>query len=269
MLSEMRGQRPAASGDERLRLQVPPSQSTVLLVKEPSHMQTRHSSAARVVPLLTVLTVSDPTRQRSHRDVTIAAIRGGAGSVQLRAPELSDRDLLPLAMELSSLCRDAGVLFVVNDRIEVAIASGADGVHLGARDRPEGARHLLPSSMVLGITVEAPDEVARAEGLGASYIGVTVWTTSTKPEARPMGIDGLCEVAGSTAIPVIGIGGINAKNARSVLEAGAQGVAVISAVSHAVDMVSATRSLVTSVLRPQIGSTSPRAADCRTGPASG
>jgi thiamine-phosphate pyrophosphorylase len=119
--------------------------------------------------------------------VALAAVAGGADSVQLRGPELSDRELFPLAIELSAKCRESGVLLVVNDRVEVAIACGAGGVHLGARDRPEDVRRLLPSSMLLGITVEAPNQVAWAEDLGASYIGVTVWATPTKPEARPSG----------------------------------------------------------------------------------
>ena len=204
------------------------------------------------IPRLTVLTASDSSRLRNHRDVALAAVAGGADSVQLRGPELSDRELFPLAIELSAKCRESGVLLVVNDRVEVAIACGAGGVHLGARDRPEDVRRLLPSSMLLGITVEAPNQVAWAEDLGASYIGVTVWATPTKPEARPIGIGGLRQVVDSTAIPVIGIGGIDASNARSVLEAGACGVAVVSAVSHAADMVAATRTLVSSVHGPRI-----------------
>ncbi len=181
---------------------------------------------------------------RDHAAVLRAAISGGATAVQLRAPELADDDLLPIAAELAPACRAAGVLFVVNDRLDVAVASGADGVHLGQGDDMDRARRRLGPDRVLGISTGAPEEVRAAERAGADYLGVTVWSTPTKPDALPHGLEGLRSLAGMTSLPVVGIGGIFATNAELVLEAGAAGVAVISAVASAPDPVAATAALV-------------------------
>lgn len=180
---------------------------------------------------------------RDHRTVAHAAIEGGATAVQLRAPELGDDALLPLASELATACRDAGVLFVVNDRLDVALESGAAGVHLGQEDDPGAARRRLGADRVLGVSVGGVDEALVAERAGADYLGVTVWSTPTKPDAEPRGLEGLGDVVEVTALPVVGIGGIFASNATLVLEAGAVGVAVISAVAAAADPVAAMRAL--------------------------
>jgi thiamine-phosphate pyrophosphorylase len=181
---------------------------------------------------------------RDHRVLAHAAIRGGAMAVQLRAPELDDEALLPLAIELAAACREAGVLFVVNDRLDVALESDAAGVHLGQDDDPHGARRRLGAGRVLGVSVGDVDDAVAAERAGADYLGMTVWATPTKPDAEPRGLEGLGAVVGATTLPVVGIGGIFASNARLVLEAGAAGFAVISAVAAAPDPVVATRSLV-------------------------
>src|SRR6185436_2049189 len=121
---------------------------------------------------------------RDHRALAHAAIRGGATAVQLRAPELDDDALLPLAIELAGACREAGVLFVVNDRLEVALASDAAGVHLGQSDDPHDARRRLGAGRVLGVSVGDVDEAVTAERAGADYLGMTVWSTPTKPDAE-------------------------------------------------------------------------------------
>jgi thiamine-phosphate diphosphorylase len=180
---------------------------------------------------------------RSHRDVTLAAIEGGATAVQLRAPELSPQELLPLATELAERCREAGVLFIVNDRVTAAVGSGAAGAHVGQGDDPTSARALLGVGPVLGISVSTPEEAKAAEAAGADYLGVTVWATPTKSDAIPRGIDGVLAVVGATRLPVVGVGGINAGNAHQVLETGAAGVAVVAAIGAAPDMVAATRKL--------------------------
>ncbi len=192
---------------------------------------------------LYVITSSWFVPGRDHRDVTLAAIEGGATAVQLRAPELSPRELLPLATELAQLCREAGVLFIVNDHVMVAIDSDAAGAHVGQEDDPVSARTLLGVDAVLGISVSTPEEARAAEAAGADYLGVTVWATPTKPDAIPRGIDGVLAVVGATDLPVVGVGGINARNAHKVLEAGVAGVAVVAAIGAAPDMVAATREL--------------------------
>ncbi|MEO8292511.1 MAG: thiamine phosphate synthase [Actinomycetota bacterium] len=180
---------------------------------------------------------------RGHQEIAEAAIAGGATAVQLRAPELADEQLLPLASILAARCRDAGVLFVINDRVEVALACGAGGVHLGQHDDPAGARARLGSGPVLGVSVGSAGEARSAEVAGADYLGVTVWATATKPDAEPRGIDGVRSVVLASPLPVVGIGGIVPANAGAVLGAGAAGVAVISAVSSAPDPAAAVREL--------------------------
>jgi thiamine-phosphate pyrophosphorylase len=195
---------------------------------------------------LYVVTSSGFVASRGHREVALAAIEGGATAIQLRAPELTDSSLLSLARELAGACRAADVLFVVNDRVEIAAEAGA-GAHVGQTDDPTGAREALEPDSVLGISVATPDEASAAEAAGADYLGVTVWATTTKADAVPIGLDGLRAVVDATSLPVVGIGGINPGNAGEVLEAGAAGVAVVSAVGAAPDMVGATRRIRTIV----------------------
>jgi thiamine-phosphate pyrophosphorylase len=178
-----------------------------------------------------------------HRALVHAALAGGATAVQLRAPELTDAELLPLAAELASLCSAGGVRFIVNDRLDVAVTSGADGVHLGQSDDLAGARERLGPGRILGISVAGAAQATAAASMGADYLGVTVWSTPTKPEARGRGTAGIREVLGSVTIPVVGIGGITRDNFREVLEAGASGIAVISAVAGQADPAAAARDL--------------------------
>jgi thiamine-phosphate pyrophosphorylase len=183
---------------------------------------------------------------RGHREVAVAAAEGGATAVQLRAPELHVDELFRLAAELAPHLQERGVLFVVNDRIDVARESGAHGVHLGQGDLPsEWPESLEP--LVLGVSVETAEQAMAAERLGADYLGVTVWATTTKPEARPVGLEGLRRIVAATSLPVVGIGGVDASNAADVMAAGASGVAVVSAVGAAPDPVAATQTLLQAV----------------------
>ena len=188
-------------------------------------------------------------RGRNHRSIAEAAIAGGATTIQLRAPELADDELLAIATELAATCRDAGVLFVVNDRLDVAAACEGAGLHIGQDEDASLVRRRLGADRILGMSVGDSTQARTAELAGADYLGVTVWATPTKSDAVPRGLDGLREVAGATSLPVVGIGGIVVSNARAVLEAGAAGVAVISAVAAASDPIRATRSLADVVER--------------------
>lgn len=190
-----------------------------------------------------VLTSSGFVPGRGHLEVATAAIAGGATAVQLRASELGDGTLTDLATEVGGRCRAAGALFVVNDRVAVAARVGA-GAHVGQGDDPGSARAILGADPVLGVSVSTAQEARTADAAGADYLGVTVWATPTKAEAEPRGLEGLREIVGSTALPVVGIGGIHAGNAREVLDAGAAGICVVSAVGAAPDPEHATRALV-------------------------
>jgi thiamine-phosphate pyrophosphorylase len=184
---------------------------------------------------------------RGHRDIVSAAIDGGATAIQLRAPELSDEELEPVARAVAASCRPAGLLSVVNDRPEIAIATGFDGLHVGQDADVAEARSLLGDLLVLGVSVDDEAQAIVAEASGADYLGLTVWPTATKPEARAHGLEGLGRVVASTSLPVVGIGGIGPGNAADVIRGGAAGVAVVSAVAAADDPVSATRRLRTVV----------------------
>ena len=194
-----------------------------------------------------VVTAAGLVPGRGHAEVAIGAIEGGANAVQLRAPGHRDEELLPLAQELADRCGERGVLFIVDDRVELAMACGAAGVHLGQGDPWPEARERLGPDLVLGVTVEDTEQASAAEAAGADYLGVTVFATRTKPEAAPGGLGRVRQISGATRLPVVGIGGINASNARQVLDAGAAGIGVVSAVAAAPDPVAATRALVAAV----------------------
>lgn len=178
-----------------------------------------------------------------HRAIASAAIEGGATVVQLRAPGLPDDELSTLATSLAQAGDNSGVPLLVNDRVDIAVGSGAAGAHVGQDDDPGSARGRLGPDRILGVSVTSPEEAWMAEMAGADYVGVTVWTTPTKPEAVAIGLEGVRDVAGATALPVVGIGGIDARNAHEVLAAGAAGIAVIGAVASAADPVAAVREL--------------------------
>jgi thiamine-phosphate pyrophosphorylase len=192
---------------------------------------------------LYVVTTGTLVSGRAHGEIATAAVEGGATAVQLRAPELSDDRLLPLAAVIARTCGEAGVLFFVNDRIEVAIRCDAAGAHVGQDQNLETARGRLGPERILGVSVGGEKEARAAEAAGADYLGVTIWETATKPEAIALGLSGLRAVAGATGLPVVGIGGITIGNAREVLGAGAAGIAVVSAVATADDPTGAVREL--------------------------
>lgn len=187
---------------------------------------------------------------RGHVDVARAAVAGGAAAVQLRAKGLPPRDLLGLAGEMAAVCRDAGRLFLVNDRADVALAAGAHGVHLGQDDLPAAiARRIIGSALILGVSAGTVAEARRAEADGADYVGVgSILATGSKDDAgEPIGFDGLRAIAAAVRIPVIAIGGLGLDTVGQAIAAGPVGVAVMSAVTRAPDMVSATRRLAETV----------------------
>lgn len=184
---------------------------------------------------------------RGHAEVAAGAIEGGANAVQLRTDGYPDDSLLPLATELAGRCRDRGVLFIVEDRVGLALDSGAAGAHLGPGGPWLETRLSLGPDLVLGVTVDDKDQALAAEAAGADYLSVTVFPSTTMPDAVPHGLGRVREITAATGLPVVGAGGIDAANARQVLDAGAAGVAVSSAVAAAPDPAAATRALVATV----------------------
>lgn len=173
---------------------------------------------------------------RSTVEVVRAAIRGGVSCVQLREKGCSTREFMDEARLLKALLAGTGVPLFINDRLDVALAAGADGVHLGQNDLPiADARRLVGNRMIIGISAESVADAIRAEAEGADYIGASpVFTTPTKTDtAPPLGLDGLRAIRRAVQLPLVAIGGINADNAAQVLRAGADGLAVVSAIVSA------------------------------------
>lgn len=172
-----------------------------------------------------------------------ATLAGGCRTIQLREKEWPSGRLLPLAERLGERCRRAGATFIVNDRVDLALAAGADGVHLGQDDLPpRAARPLLRPGMLLGRSTHSLAEARDARDDGADYIAVgSMFPTSTKPDFRLVGPELLRRIRPETTLPLIGIGGITPEHVAEVIRAGADGVAVISAVCAAADPAAATR----------------------------
>lgn len=195
---------------------------------------------------LYVITDAGLSRGRSHREVVRAAIAGGATVIQYREKEGTTRQLIEEAQVLRELTRQMGVLFIVNDRVDVALAVDADGVHVGQDDMPAPlARKLMGPGKIVGVSVDNVEQALQAERDGANYLGAgPIFATPTKPDAAPpIGVEGLAEICRRVSIPVVAIGGINAENAAAVIKAGAAGVAVVSAVVAAPDVEAAARRL--------------------------
>lgn len=184
---------------------------------------------------------------RTHVDIARAALAGGANIIQLRDKFASDDYLIQVGHIIRELTQDSGAIFIVNDRIEVALACNADGIHVGQSDQPAAQLRALIPDKIIGVSVTTLEEAKRALADKADYIGVgPVFATSTKPDAgKPLGLDGIAEIRLAVpSLPIVAIGGINEHNIGEVAKAGADAASVISAVVCADDMVEATRRLV-------------------------
>jgi thiamine-phosphate pyrophosphorylase len=180
---------------------------------------------------------SDVTEGRRVEDVAREAVAGGVTAVQLREKNLSTRLFVEKARALAALLRPLGVPLIVNDRVDVALAADADGVHVGQDDmRPDDVRRIVGRQMFVGLSVTALDEAIRVDADIVDYVGIgPVFATSTKLDAaRPLGLEGTAAVCRVLRVPAIAIGGINADNATAVLATGVRGIAVVSAISSAV-----------------------------------
>lgn len=182
---------------------------------------------------------------RGIEAVVSAAVLGGATAVQLREKTLDTRAFVELARALKALLAPLGVPLIVNDRVDVALACGADGVHVGQRDMPAAVVRALMPQALIGLSVETLDHVRAARGEPVDYLGVSpVFATSSKPDAAaPLGLDGLAAMRALTHLPLVAIGGIDARNAAAAMAAGADGLAVVSALCAAPDPEAAARAL--------------------------
>jgi thiamine-phosphate pyrophosphorylase len=198
---------------------------------------------------LDVYVITDPSlsRGRSHVQVAAEAVAGGANVIQLRDKQASTRELVELGRALLEITRAAGALLVVNDRVDVALAVDADGVHVGQDDMPAAiARQLLGPRKIVGVSTANEEEARRAREDGADYLGVgAMYPTASKADAgAAIGPDALSAIKRAVDLPIVAIGGINVHNAADAILHGADGVAVISAVVSAPDIRQATQSLL-------------------------
>lgn len=196
---------------------------------------------------LYVITDERVGRGRSHLQIAEGAIRGGADAIQLRDKEASGGRLFGVALGLRRLTRETKIPFIVNDRLDVALAVDADGVHVGQDDLPASvARRILGPGKILGVSAETVEEALAAQKDGADYLGVgpVFEARGTKADAgAPLGLELIARIRKGCSLPIVAIGGINAENARSVREAGADAVAVISAIASADDIARAASHL--------------------------
>ena len=191
---------------------------------------------------LCVITDARPESGRNHLEIARAALTGGADMIQLRDKTGSLRGLLPQARAIRLLCRFHGALFIVNDRLDLALAAEADGAHVGQEDLPAAeARRLLGSNRILGVSTHSVDQALAAREVGADYIGFgPMFLTGTKETGyTPRGPATLREVRNAVSLPILAIGGITIENVGAVITAGATAPAVISAVVGAADITAA------------------------------
>lgn len=197
-------------------------------------------------PFLCVIT------DESMNPVSLAdeALRGGATMIQLRHKTASGRELFSWAQEIRTLCRKYEALFFVNDRIDIALACAADGVHLGQEDIPARiARTIAGETMLVGISATSLEEALKAQKEGADYIGLGhIFPTGSKEKHHPpLGIETLEKAASILSIPIVAIGGVTLENAPALVAAGADGIAVISAVSRTASPMQAAMDLAKAI----------------------
>ena len=203
--------------------------------------------ATRDIRLLRLMLITDRrVAKQPWLEVIAAALRGGVTAVMLREKDLPPSELLDAARELRALTRQARALLIVNGRDDVAVASDADGVHLGWKSRPPAeVRGIVGTDRLIGVSTHAPDECRRAAETGADYVtfGPVFSTPSKEGLVEVQGLAGVRRARIGLGIPLLGLGGIDAANAGSVVAAGADGVALIRAIGAAADAEEAAREM--------------------------
>lgn len=185
--------------------------------------------------------------ERAIEDIVKEAVEGGVTMVQLREKDIATRDFIALALRLKDVLKPYGVPLIINDRVDVALASDADGVHIGQSDMPYTiARKLLGTSKIIGLSVENFEQIEEANSLDVDYIGVSpVFATPTKTDtAEPFGLDGLRKAVRMSVHPTVAIGGMNERTAADVMACGTDGIAVVSAIVCAPDPKESSKNLL-------------------------
>jgi thiamine-phosphate pyrophosphorylase len=210
----------------------------------------RQDKAKRLTGLYAVVD-SDALGNRRHLEVAGELIKGGAKIIQFRDKSRDKSERLSITQGLKDLCSRHGVLFIVNDYIGLALATDADGLHLGQKDLSVSlARRLLAIDQLIGCSVHSVEQALAAQSSGADYLAVgSIYPTSSKEGAVVIGLEGLRQIKQAVKLPLMAIGGINKDNAAEVIAAGADAVAVISAILNKDDVAEATRQIISALER--------------------
>ena len=187
---------------------------------------------------------------RDLMEIIQKAVAGGATIVQLREKKSSTREFVELARAAKKVLDRARIPLVINDRADIALAVGAAGLHIGQTDMPyEDARSIMGPEAIVGLSVENIQQVKEAKSIDPDYLGVgPIFTTQTKPDAAPpIGLDGLAQIRLLTPSPLVAIGSINTTNIQAVIKAGADGIAVVSAICSQPDPALAARNLARAI----------------------
>jgi len=201
---------------------------------------------------LYLVTDRDLSLGRDIVEVVGRAAAGGVTVVQLREKEATTREFLTIGEKIIELLKEKKIPLIINDRIDIALALDAEGVHLGNNDMPiEIARKILGDKKIIGLSAECVEDAIEADKKGADYIGVSpVYTTPTKPELETgLGIKGLREIRKVTKVPLVAIGGMKAANCREIIENGADGIAVVSGICSAPDPGEASKEIMSEILK--------------------
>ncbi len=188
-------------------------------------------------------------RGRSTLEIVKAAVEGGVSVVQLREKNLGTRDFLNEGLLIRDFLKSKSVPLIINDRVDIALALDADGVHVGQEDMPvDMVRKLLGPEKIIGLSIQDLSQIDEIATENADYIAVSpIFPTPTKTTDSHWGIDGLIQVRRATVLPIVAIGSVNIENAGHVVQAGADSIAVVTAIVSADDPETATRSLVNEV----------------------
>ena len=201
---------------------------------------------AKLVSGLYVILDTKILMGRDPLEVATAVISGGARVIQLRDKNTTPKGkLLEIARQLKAICAEKSALFIINDNLDIALAVGADGLHLGQEDLPfKTARRMLPIDMLLGCSVDNPEEALAATEAGADYLAVgAIFVTNSKEDIEVVGVERLRQIRKVSTLPLVAIGGINENNASEVTAAGADAAAVISAVTSAASAEQAAKQI--------------------------
>ena len=195
------------------------------------------------------VTCESLSRGRTDIDVLNGVIAGGAKIIQLREKEISKKELYQLAVKFQEITRKSGILLIINDHVDIALASGADGVHLGQDDLPADAAREIAPDIIIGVSTHNESEATAAQDKGADYVNIgPIFPTETKIDTNEsLGLEKIFSISKNLKIPFTVMGGINLENIEDVMRRGARKIAVVSAITAAHDIASVTNTFIKSI----------------------